>query len=461
MNTAKPSENIRSGWPPFVLIAATTLATIAVSIYCLSSGWFIIFQNLFYIPIIIACLYYLKRGFVFSVILAFIYFALIIAFTKDPSVIKQALIRIVIFASVAGITVFLSIKRKRAEEELQVAKAALEKSKQSFFNIVEKSADGIIVTDNNGIVCFCNPSAESIFGVNKDDFIGKSFGIAVVSGQMNEIGIIRQDGQAGIGEIRSSQTEWDGRQASLILVRDITERKKAEEALTEAVRVKSDFTGIVSHELRTPLASIKEGVSVVLDKITGDINGEQEKYLNIVKNNVDRLDRLISAVLDFQKFESGKMEFNIEDSDMNKIVSGIQDSMMLLFKKKGLAFEVRLCENLPQASFDRDKIIQVLTNLVNNALKFTEKGGIVISTAKGDNFVQVMVKDTGIGIKEENMAKLFHEFTQLQRKVGGTGLGLSICKKIIEAHRGKIWVESEFGKGTAFYFSLPIKERRA
>jgi signal transduction histidine kinase len=105
--------------------------------------------------------------------------------------------------------------------------------------------------------------------------------------------------------------------------------------------------------------------------------------------------------------------------------------------------------------------------LVNNALKFTEKGGIVISTSGGENYIQVMVKDTGIGVEEENMKDLFQEFTQLHRKVGGTGLGLSICKKIIEAHKGRIWAESppcgqagEFGKGTVFYFSLPIKERR-
>ena len=130
-------------------------------------------------------------------------------------------------------------------------------------------------------------------------------------------------------------------------------------------------------------------------------------------------------------------------------------------KKKGLAFELQLCDDLPRVKFDRDKIIQVLTNLLNNAFKFTEKGGIIVSTSRGDNFIQVMVKDTGPGIKKEDMPKLFQEFTQLQRKVGGTGLGLSICKKIIEAHRGNIWAESEFGKGTAFCFTLPIKERRA
>ena len=466
--TVKLRQNIH-GWSPFVAIAVSTAATIAISIYCLLSGWFIIFQNLFYIPIIIACAYYIRKGFIFSVALSFIYFLLIIIFTKDPAIINQALIRIVIFAGIAAVTVSLSIKRRRAEEALRVAKSALEKSQQSFFSIVEKSVDGIIVTDQKGMVCFSNPSAEQMLGVKKEEFSGASFETAVISGQVKEIGIIRQNGQAGIGETRSSLTEWNGSGASLIFVRDVTERKHAEDALTEAVKVKSDFTGIVSHELRTPLASIKEGVSVVLDKITGEINQEQEKYLSIVKNNVDRLDRLITAVLDFQKLESGKMEFNMEDSDMNKIVKDVEESMSLLFQKKGLGFKLQLCRDLPQASFDRDKIIQVLTNLVNNALKFTEKGGVVIGTSAGDNFIQVMVEDTGIGVQEENMKDLFREFTQLRRTVGGTGLGLSICKKIIEAHKGKIWALSPpagqaagpGGRGAAFYFSLPIKERRA
>jgi signal transduction histidine kinase len=232
------------------------------------------------------------------------------------------------------------------------------------------------------------------------------------------------------------------------------------EDLQGALRAREQFTEMVSHELRTPLAAIKEGVSVVLDKIVGSINDEQVKYLSITKNNVDRLDRLINAVLDFQKLESGKLEFKMEENSINEIVGGVNDIMLPLFKKKGLAFDLRLCGDLPRLKFDKDKITQVLTNLVNNAFKFTDKGGVTIITSKGDNFVQVAVKDTGPGIKEEDLPKLFQQFIQLQRNVGGTGLGLSISKKLIEAHRGKIWAESEFGKGTTFYFLLPIKERR-
>lgn len=240
---------------------------------------------------------------------------------------------------------------------------------------------------------------------------------------------------------------------------DITARKKAEDALIEALKMKSDFISMVSHELRTPLAIIKEGISIILDKALGDINEEQSKYLGMAKDSVDRLGRLINSVLDYQKLESGKMEFKMEERDINAVIRDVAGKMMLLFEKKGLVFDLRLCDDLSCAGFDRDKIIQVLINLLNNALKFTEKGGVIISTSKKDDFIQVMVRDTGIGIKEGCLRKLFQEFTQLERGKDGTGLGLSICKKIIEAHKGKIWAESSLGDeaGTFFYFTLPIQ----
>ena len=281
---------------------------------------------------------------------------------------------------------------------------------------------------------------------------GKIAGIVGVAKDMRQIIAI-------ISDLEKKDRELEERSKNLILMQRAMLHMMDD--LQEASRARAQFTSMVSHELRTPLAAIKEAISLVLDKIVGNISEEQRKYLDIAKNNVDRLDRLISGVLDFQTLESGKMEFKIKENDVNEIINGIQNTMMPLFKKKGLAFELQLRDDLPRAECDRDKIIQVLTNLVNNALKFTEKGGIIISTGKRDNFIQVAVKDTGSGIKEEDMPKLFRQFTQLQRKVGGTGLGLSICKQIIEAHKGKIWAESEFGKGAVFCFTLPIKERRA
>ncbi|MDD5097863.1 MAG: ATP-binding protein [Candidatus Omnitrophica bacterium] len=253
-------------------------------------------------------------------------------------------------------------------------------------------------------------------------------------------------------------------EATLNILEDLTDSKKKVEKYSQelegALKVKSDFTSAVSHELRTPLAAIKEGIAIVLDGTAGAINEEQIEFLRVAKRNVDRLTRLINDILDFQKLEAGKMEFRMEESDINEVVREVRESMLALAKDKKLDFILKLGENLPKIKFDRDKIIQVLVNLIGNAIKATPQGAITVVTSCGDNVVKVSVQDTGVGIKEEDIPKLFQQFEQLEkgnkRKTGGTGLGLSISKAIIEGHKGRIAVESEFGKGSAFYFSLPV-----
>ena len=245
---------------------------------------------------------------------------------------------------------------------------------------------------------------------------------------------------------------------------DITERKRVEKDLKQAMEVKAQFISMVSHELRTPLTSIKEAIAIVLDGSAGEINDEQKDFLDMAKRNVDRLARLIHNALDFQKLERGKMEFNMQKNDINEVVKDIRDTMSSLAREEGLDFSIRLKDKLPRIRFDKDKITQVLANIVNNAVKFTNKGQVVITTSRRGNRVQVSVRDTGAGIKKKDLSKLFHRFEQLTaprgRKTGGTGLGLAISKEIIEKHRGKIWAESKPGKGATFHFILPIKEQR-
>jgi PAS domain S-box-containing protein len=244
---------------------------------------------------------------------------------------------------------------------------------------------------------------------------------------------------------------------------DITERKKLEEEMEKVLIIKSDFTSMISHELRTPLTAIKEGISVVLDETAGGLNENQRKFLNIAKRNIDRLARLIEDMLDFQRLESGKMIFNMHENDINEVVRELEKTVSPLAKEKGLNFALNLKSDLPRMIFDRDRIMQALTNLLNNTIKFTKNGSVVVTTGMEADYIKVSVADTGLGIDKEDIPKLFRQFDQLEtglrRNVDGTGLGLVISKKIIEAHKGRIGVESELGKGSTFWFALPIKYR--
>ncbi len=246
------------------------------------------------------------------------------------------------------------------------------------------------------------------------------------------------------------------------LEREITERKKIEEQLREIVKAKAKFTSMVSHELRTPFTAIKEGLNIVYEGSVGKLNEEQKNFLNIAKRNLDRLHRLINNVLDFAKLESGKIEFNIRHSDINQIISNAVLMQNFAAKEKKLYLKTNLADDLPEIKCDEDRIMQVLTNLINNAIKFTKTGGITISSQKNEKEenIRVSVKDTGIGIKKNDFAKLFSEFQQVgdntYRRPGGTGLGLAICREILTRHNGKIWVKSTENAGSEFIFTLPI-----
>ncbi|MFA5859093.1 MAG: CHASE domain-containing protein [Elusimicrobiota bacterium] len=243
------------------------------------------------------------------------------------------------------------------------------------------------------------------------------------------------------------------------VIRDITERKYAENVIIESMRVRSQFISAVSHELRTPLTSIKEGIGLVLDGTVGEINAEQKELLEISKSDVDRLHRLINDVLDFSKLESQKTEFKIQEGNLNDLVKRVAKSMERVIQKKGLDLKLDLDNSIGNIQFDYDRITQVMNNLFNNAVKFTEQGTISVSTVydKDKKSVAVHVKDTGMGISETDITKLFKEFQQVGtfRKTGGTGLGLAISRQIIEGHSGKIWAGSVPGQGSEFVFTLP------
>lgn len=235
-------------------------------------------------------------------------------------------------------------------------------------------------------------------------------------------------------------------------VLDATERRRSEE-------LKNEFLRTVSHELRTPISITKTGIEFVLDEIAGKINEKQKKVLNVAKQSMDRLARLIDDLLDISKIEAGRVRIRKEEIDLTALVMQLASSFELKMKERGLKLEVNVPEGGIKVFADPDRIIQVFTNLLGNALKFTEKGSITVFIHDKNDRVECSVIDTGIGIPEEELPEIFDKFRQVGRTPGtgekGTGLGLSIAKGIVELHKGKLWAESEFGKGTKFVFTVP------
>ena len=184
--------------------------------------------------------------------------------------------------------------------------------------------------------------------------------------------------------------------------------------------------------------------------------------MEIVKKNIERLSRLINNVLDFQKLDSGKMHFDMRANDINEVIQEVCKAMHHLVEKKYLKVILNLDQKIPRFTFDKDKLIQVVTNLVNNAIAFTDKGSITITSKFEENNVHVEVSDTGVGITAESLPRLFNPFEQAERqdstKRQGTGLGLAICKEIILKHNGKIWAEPKSTGGSIFHFTLPLEE---
>ncbi len=266
--------------------------------------------------------------------------------------------------------------------------------------------------------------------------------------------------------IEKFDLEESNRQLTRKLERQNEELVSLNGKLRNMYEVQKSFSSTVSHELRTPLSSIKMAIDIVMSKSTGEVNKAQERFLNKAKNNVDRLHRLINDILDLTKIESGKSKIELTEGDINELIREVSETYTPVAEKKGVNIIQELNQKTPKISFDSDKINQVLNNLISNAVKFTDGGKITVSSIdnRESNNIQVCVEDTGPGIKKGDIPKLFKKFQQLgspeTRKAGGTGLGLAICKEIISRHNGKIWVESEFGKGSKFCFLLPIKERR-
>ena len=231
--------------------------------------------------------------------------------------------------------------------------------------------------------------------------------------------------------------------------------------LTEASNAKSEFLANMSHELRTPMNAILGFLEMVLDEVYGDVPPHLKEPLTDIQTNGKHLLRLINDVLDLSKIEAGRMELVLAEYSVQDVVETVRTSLQSLALEKGLGFVAAAEDGIPLAFGDGRRIAQCLMNLVGNALKFCKHGRVAVGVERRGNDLLYHVSDTGIGIPKEELQNIFTEFRQvgtaLTREFSGTGLGLNITKKFVEMHGGRIWVESELGKGSTFFFSIPLR----
>ncbi len=278
----------------------------------------------------------------------------------------------------------------------------------------------------------------------------------------------RLDGQVFPATVLLTRMNLLGKGVLQATVRDISKEKESEKKLKESYKklkeldvLKSRFLTITSHELKTPLTPAKIQTQMILQGDLGKLNEKQKKSFDIILRNINRLNDLIEDILEISRVQAEGFKLKLSEIQLGDCVGLVVKSMTPVAEKKGLELDYKL-DSLPLITADKKRITEILTNLIDNAIKFTHKGGINIEAKREKDYILVKIKDTGIGISKKDRERIFHSFTQLEssytRKYGGTGLGLSICRGIIKQHGGKIWVESTLGKGSTFYFTLPIKK---
>jgi signal transduction histidine kinase len=282
---------------------------------------------------------------------------------------------------------------------------------------------------------------------------GKLTGILLVGEKLS--GDIFDDQELEVLAVLANQVA-----ISLENARLYEELSESNAQLMQASRLKSQFLASMSHELRTPLNSIIGFSKVLLNRFDGELTERQETYIRSVHNSGAHLLQLINGILDFSRIEAGKLEMISEELDLHELIDECIESSMPLARGKQMKLEKTVPLELPPLSGDRTKVKQILLNLLSNAIKFTAQGRVLVSVVAEPDGIRVSVADTGIGIREDDLAHLFEPFQQLDnpvaRSAGGTGLGLAISKKFVELHGGRIWAESRENLGSTFHFTLPL-----
>ncbi|HSB50208.1 MAG TPA: ATP-binding protein [Nitrosopumilaceae archaeon] len=383
-----------------------------------------------------------------------------------------------------------TMKQKQVLNEGIMAEISRQKDELADFIKALNESSIVTITDKNGIITFVNDKTNEITKYSKAELIGKTHQL-LNSGHHPDIFFkgLRQvisNGYVWHGDIKCKAKDgnyyWirktivpflgkDGKPERFIHVSaDITSQKLAEEKLQKALteigkidRLKEEFSTMISHELKTPLTPIKGYCEILKEKgIIGTLNHEQENAVEEINRNAVRLERLVSDILDAQKLDMGKMSFNKRVFSLDDFMDEVKNDLSSFMASKDIQFSVKNFANIKLES-DPERLRQVIDNLAKNAVDFVPRknGKIEIGSIRDDHNVIFYVKDNGIGISPEDQQNLFKKFYQVDtshtRKHGGTGLGLVVCKGIVERLDGKIFVKSNKGIGTTFYFTVPQK----
>jgi len=361
-------------------------------------------------------------------------------------------------------------QRQRAWDELV-------KLEEKYRVLAETSADGVITIDPLGRLTYVNPSFEKMCGRRKSQILATLFRnylledsvyffqqicmeVRKKNGKMEniELELVHEEDKSIPIEVNIAPLKKENEFAGMVLtVRDITERRRIEDELKKSERLKTEFMNIAAHELKSPVTPIKG----YLDLIIQDKNADEEikKWAKVSLRNAERLLRLVNDILDVSRLDSDTMRFEMEKLDTSAILHEVAEDMKPAITNKNLKFIIDIPKDLPSIMGDKNRLSQVLKNLLGNALKFTDNGSIAVETKKKDEHILISIEDTGIGISSDELKKIFSKFYQaytgVDRNNEGTGLGLFICKEIIGKHNGTIWAESKVGKGSKFILQLP------
>lgn len=334
--------------------------------------------------------------------------------------------------------------------------------------IVQTISDGVVVTDANNQIVLINSAASRILQINQQEALGNHFLELVKSDDLfklvkeahnkeqppKEREIIYKSTHQDKSRFYQVQCTPIEDQGVVTLFQDVTRLKEIDE-------MKSDFVSTVSHEFRTPLTSMQMSVGLLKDQAVGAINDDQQEMLEVIEEDTERLIRLVNDLLDLSKIESGKIQMDFENVEIEGLVMAAIRPMQRQAEDKGITIEAKLEDKADTVYADPTKIVWILTNLLVNAIRYTpENGKIEVQSNRRANRLFVSVKDNGIGIPKEYHKTIFNKFVQVKDKAatsaGGAGLGLAIVKEIVNAHGGRIWVDSEHGKGSTFTFTLPL-----